>query len=82
MNELIIHENKNSYYEQVGPGNTSSVKQYNISGREITKNGFGLGFFDGAVIAFHQPGFALKLNRNSNVEHLMSSRTIANNLLG
>ena len=40
MNEKMIEENKKSYYEQVGPGNTSSVKQYNISGREITKNGY------------------------------------------
>jgi hypothetical protein len=41
----------------------------------------GLGICDGAVIAFRQPSFALKLNRNSKVEHLTSSRTIANTLL-
>lgn len=41
----------------------------------------GLGICDGAVIAFRQPSFALKLNRITEAEHLMSSRTIANTLL-
>jgi len=41
----------------------------------------GLGICDGAVIAFRQPSFALKLHRITKVEHLMSSRTIANTLL-
>lgn len=40
------------------------------------------GICDGAVIAFRQLSFALKLNRNSKVEHLTSCRTIANTLLG
>jgi hypothetical protein len=42
---------------------------------------YGLGICDGAEIANRQPSFALKLDRNSEVEHLTSSRTIANTLL-
>ena len=41
----------------------------------------GLGICDGAVIAFRQPSFALKLHRITEVEHLTSSRTIANTML-
>lgn len=41
----------------------------------------GLGICDGAVIAFRQPSFVLKLNRITEVEHLALSRTIANTLL-
>ena len=41
----------------------------------------GLGICDGAAIAFRQLSFALKLNRITEVEHLTSSRTIANTLL-
>lgn len=41
----------------------------------------GLGICDGAVIVFRQPSFAIKLNRITEVEHLTSSRTIANTLL-
>lgn len=43
--------------------------------------GNGSDICDGAVIAFRQPIFALKLNRITKVEHLMSSRTIVNNML-
>lgn len=41
----------------------------------------GLGICDGAEIEFRQPSFVLKLNRITEVEHLTSSRTIANTLL-
>lgn len=37
---------------------------------------------DGAVIAFRQPSFALKLNRITEVEHITSSRTIAKPIVG
>ncbi|GAB3025631.1 hypothetical protein GCM10027051_32990 [Niabella terrae] len=40
----------------------------------------GLGICDGAEIAFRQPSFALKLNKIAKVEHLTSSRTMANTL--
>lgn len=41
----------------------------------------GLGICDGAVIEFRQLSFVLKLDRITEVEHLTSSRTIANTLL-
>lgn len=42
---------------------------------------YGLGICDGAVIVFRQLSFAPKINRITEVEHLTSSRTIANTLL-
>ncbi len=46
---------------------------------KMTHNG--LGICDGAEIANRQLSFALKLNRITEVEHLTSSRTIANTML-
>jgi len=46
---------------------------------KLTANG--LGICDGAVIEFRQLSFVLKLDRITEVEHLTSSRTIANTLL-
>lgn len=40
INLVNTNDGKNSYFEQVGAGNTASVNQFNIANREITKNGF------------------------------------------
>lgn len=40
MNLVNTSDGKNSYFEQVGAGNTASVKAYNIANREITKSGY------------------------------------------
>lgn len=53
--------------------------QFSTVGRGIGYNG--LGICDGAEIANRQLSFELKLNRITEVEHLMSGRTIANTLL-
>ena len=51
----------------------------NVKGCLLAYNG--LGICDGAVIEFRQLSFVLKLDRITEVEHLTSSRTIANTLL-
>ncbi len=40
LNPVITSDGKNSYFEQVGTGGGSSVKQYNILKRPITKSGY------------------------------------------
>ncbi len=40
LNLVNTNDGKNSFFQQVGTGNTSSVQQINVVNRDITKNGY------------------------------------------
>ena len=72
-------------FAQRPPASRSSDQREELSEAAGARSPEGLhrppGICDGAAIAFRQPSFAIKLHRITKVEHLTSSRTIANTLL-